>query len=304
MDSSQTIREQLRKRRRRKFWHMVRLLVSTAILAVTCTYVWRYVHNPAFAFGNVSIHGSSQLTEAEVISLAGCGQGPLNLFNASSGRLREALLHDVRFKNAEVAYRFPATLQVSVEERQPALYVANSYHSYLKVDYNGVVLSVTTTIPDAKAPVLAGIECGNLYLGDKVANAGVLLTRVEYLKEGEDRHFAIVDAAMNDLIRPSLYGAWMNIIPADKSLQRPACRYDVVGPVCETGDFLGKDRELSLAQGDLLVVRSAGAYGFSMSSNYNARPRAAEVLVDGDTAHLVRQREPLADLWRLEQTLP
>ena len=137
-----------------------------------------------------------------------------------------------------------------------------------------------------------------------IANAGVLLTRVEYLKEGEERHFALVDAAMNDLIRPSLYGAWMNIIPADKSLQRPARRYDVVGPVCETGDFLGKDRELSLAQGDLLVVRSAGAYGFSMSSNYNARPRAAELLVDGDTAHLVRQREPLADLWRLEQTLP
>ena len=137
-----------------------------------------------------------------------------------------------------------------------------------------------------------------------IANAGVLLTRVEYLKEGEERHFALVDAAMNDLIRPSLYGAWMNIIPADKSLQRPLRRYDVVGPVCETGDVLGKDRELGLAQGDLLVVRSAGAYGFSMSSNYNARPRAAEVLVDGDTAHLVRQREPLADLWRLEQTLP
>ena len=137
-----------------------------------------------------------------------------------------------------------------------------------------------------------------------IANAGVLLTRVEYLKEGEERHFALVDAAMNDLIRPSLYGAWMNIIPADKSLQRPLRRYDVVGPVCETGDFLGKDRELGLAQGDLLVVRSAGAYGFSMSSNYNARPRAAELLVDGDTAHLVRQREPLADLWRLEQTLP
>ena len=132
----------------------------------------------------------------------------------------------------------------------------------------------------------------------------MLLTRVEYLKEGEERHFALVDAAMNDLIRPSLYGAWMNIIPADKSLQRPLRRYDVVGPVCETGDFLGKDRELGLAQGDLLVVRSAGAYGFSMSSNYNARPRAAELLVDGDTAHLVRQREPLADLWRLEQTLP
>lgn len=137
-----------------------------------------------------------------------------------------------------------------------------------------------------------------------VANAGVLLTRVEYLKEGEDRHFAIVDAAMNDLIRPSLYGAWMNIIPADRSLERPVRRYDVVGPVCETGDFLGKDRELGLASGDLLVVRSAGAYGFAMSSNYNTRPRAAEVLVDGADAHLVRQREPLAELWRLENTLP
>lgn len=137
-----------------------------------------------------------------------------------------------------------------------------------------------------------------------VANAGVLLTRVEYLKEGEDRHFAIVDAAMNDLIRPSLYGAWMNIIPADRSLERPARRYDVVGPVCETGDFLGKDRELGLASGDLLVVRSAGAYGFAMSSNYNTRPRAAEVLVDGADAHLVRQREPLTELWRLENTLP
>ena len=137
-----------------------------------------------------------------------------------------------------------------------------------------------------------------------VANAGVLLTRAEYLKEGEDRHFAIVDAAMNDLIRPSLYGAWMNIIPADRNLERPARRYDVVGPVCETGDFLGKDRELGLAPGDLLVVRSAGAYGFAMSSNYNTRPRAAEVLVDGADAHLVRQREPLAELWRLENTLP
>ena len=137
-----------------------------------------------------------------------------------------------------------------------------------------------------------------------VANAGVLVTEVEYLKLGEDRHFAIVDAAMNDLIRPSLYGAWMNIIPADKSLERTVRSYDVVGPVCETGDFLGKDRALGLAQGDLLVVRSAGAYGFAMSSNYNTRPRAAEVLVDGAQAYLVREREPLADLWRLEHLLP
>lgn len=137
-----------------------------------------------------------------------------------------------------------------------------------------------------------------------VANAGVLVTKVEFLKEGEDRHFALVDAAMNDLIRPSLYGAWMNIIPADRSLARPVHTFDVVGPVCETGDFLGKERELAIAAGDLLVVRSAGAYGFAMSSNYNTRPRAAEVLVDGSQAQVVRQREPLTDLWRLESTLP
>jgi len=137
-----------------------------------------------------------------------------------------------------------------------------------------------------------------------MANAGVLVSKVEYLKAGEDRDFAIVDAAMNDLIRPSLYSAWMNIVPVNKALVRPAKRYDVVGPICETGDFLGKDRELTIAAGDLVAVRSAGAYGFSMSSNYNARPRVAEVLVDGDTAHLVRQREPLEDLWRLETVLP
>ncbi|MCD8548805.1 MAG: diaminopimelate decarboxylase [Aeromonadaceae bacterium] len=137
-----------------------------------------------------------------------------------------------------------------------------------------------------------------------MANAGVLVSKVEYLKAGEDRDFAIVDAAMNDLIRPSLYSAWMNIVPVNKALVREPKRYDVVGPICETGDFLGKDRELTIAAGDLVAVRSAGAYGFSMASNYNARPRAAEVLVDGDSAHLVRQREPLEDLWRLETVLP
>jgi diaminopimelate decarboxylase len=137
-----------------------------------------------------------------------------------------------------------------------------------------------------------------------MANAGILVSRVEYLKAGEERHFAIVDTAMNDLIRPSLYSAWMNIIPANRALVRDTRRYDVVGPVCETGDFLGKDRELTIAPGDYLVVRSAGAYGFSMASNYNARPRAAEVLVDGDQAYVVREREPLASLWQYEHVLP
>lgn len=137
-----------------------------------------------------------------------------------------------------------------------------------------------------------------------MANAGILLTKVEYLKAGEEKHFAIVDAAMNDLIRPSLYGAWQNIIPADQSLQRPIHTYDVVGPICETGDFLGKDRELALEAGDLLAIRSAGAYGFTMASNYNSRARAAEVMVDGNQVHLVRDREKLQDLWKHEHKLP
>ena len=137
-----------------------------------------------------------------------------------------------------------------------------------------------------------------------MANAGVLLTKVEYLKPGQEKHFAIVDAAMNDLIRPALYSAWQSIIAVQQKTNVPAVTYDVVGPVCETGDFLGKDRALAVEPGDLLVVRSAGAYGFTMSSNYNSRPRAAEVLVDGDRSYLVRQREQWQDLWRGEQLVP
>ena len=133
-------------------------------------------------------------------------------------------------------------------------------------------------------------------------NAGVLLTTVEYLKQGNDRHFAIVDAAMNDLIRPSLYSAWQNIVSVEQR-EGVAQTYDVVGPVCETGDFLGKGRELVIAQGDLLAVRSSGAYGFTMSSNYNSRPRAAEVLVDGNQEHLIREREALDSLYQGEHLL-
>ncbi|MBA2779762.1 diaminopimelate decarboxylase [Billgrantia kenyensis] len=136
------------------------------------------------------------------------------------------------------------------------------------------------------------------------ANAGVLLTRVEFLKPGETKNFAIVDAGMNDLIRPSLYQAWQAIIPVDTRRPRESATYDVVGPVCETGDFLGKERELAIAPGDLLAVRSAGAYGFVMASNYNSRPRPAEVMVDGDTYHVVRQRETLESLWAGEALLP
>ncbi|MFQ3788830.1 diaminopimelate decarboxylase [Halomonas sp. A29] len=136
------------------------------------------------------------------------------------------------------------------------------------------------------------------------ANAGVLLTRVEYLKPGEAKNFAIIDAGMNDLIRPSLYQAWQAIIPVDTRHTRDSAIYDVVGPVCETSDFLGKDRELAIAAGDLLAVRSSGAYGFTMSSNYNSRPRPAEVMVDGDSYHIVRRRESIEDLWAGESLLP
>lgn len=136
-----------------------------------------------------------------------------------------------------------------------------------------------------------------------MANAGVLLTTVEYLKPGQEKHFAIVDAAMNDLIRPALYSAWQKIVPVVNNPALQAQTYDVVGPVCETGDFLGKDRTLAIAEGDLLAICSAGAYGFTMSSNYNSRPRAAEVLVDGEQIHLIREREQWQDLWRGEHVL-
>ncbi len=136
------------------------------------------------------------------------------------------------------------------------------------------------------------------------ANAGLLVTRVEYLKPTPQHNFALVDAAMNDMIRPALYQAWLDIQPVERHGDVEPARWDVVGPVCETGDFLGKDRELSIVQGDLLAVFGAGAYGFSMSSNYNSRGRAPELMVDGDRVHLVRERETIADIMRTERCLP
>lgn len=135
------------------------------------------------------------------------------------------------------------------------------------------------------------------------ANAGILITKVEFLKQGEEKNFAIVDAAMNDLIRPSLYNAWQKIEPVI-TRSGTAKTFDVVGPVCETGDFLGKDRELVIEPGDVLAVKSAGAYGFVMSSNYNSRCRAAEIMVDGAKTIVVRERETLHDLWKGEHKVP
>jgi len=136
-----------------------------------------------------------------------------------------------------------------------------------------------------------------------VGNAGILLTRVQYLKHNEDKNFAVVDAAMNDLMRPALYGAWQAIEPVVKNGSAAEKTYDVVGPICETGDFLGKERALAIEQGDVLAVRSAGAYGFTMSSNYNSRPRVAEIVVDGDKHQVVRQRETIEQLFADESVL-
>jgi len=136
------------------------------------------------------------------------------------------------------------------------------------------------------------------------ASAGLLVMQVQYLKSTPGHHFALVDAAMNDMLRPALYQAWMDIQPVLQGAGGERAQWDVVGPVCETADFLGKSRELSLSQGDLLAMFDAGAYGFVMSSNYNSRGRAPEIMVDGETAHLVRQRESLADILRGETRLP
>lgn len=158
---------------------------------------------------------------------------------------------------------------------------------------------------EALLDALAGRECKILLEPGRaiVGNAGVLLTKVEYLKHGAHKNFAIVDAAMNDLMRPALYDAY-HAVQAVQERTGPTQLYDIVGPVCESGDFLARERSLALAEGDLLAIMSAGAYGMSMSSNYNTRPRAAEVMVDGDQMYLVREREEVQGLFSGEQTLP
>jgi diaminopimelate decarboxylase len=143
------------------------------------------------------------------------------------------------------------------------------------------------------------IEPGRAIAG----NAGILLTRVQYIKHNEEKNFAVVDAAMNDLMRPALYQAWQAIEPVIENAVVPSKVYDVVGPICETGDFIGKERELAIEQGDLMAVLSAGAYGFTMSSNYNSRPRIAEIMVDGDHYQVVRQRETIEQLFENESVL-
>lgn len=176
----------------------------------------------------------------------------------------------------------------------------------LGIAYDDEVPPSPTEYAAALKPLLANrqleilLEPGRAIAG----NAGVLLTRIEYLKPTQDRKFAIVDAAMNDLLRPVLYQSWHQIQPVVQDDTIAVAKYDIVGPICETGDFLGKQRALAIKQGDLLAIRSVGAYGFTMSSNYNSRPRAAELMVDGDQVHLVRARESVESLYAGEQMLP
>ena len=166
--------------------------------------------------------------------------------------------------------------------------------------------NATKTYIDAVIERLGDRKLGLIFEPGRsiAANAGVMLTRVEFLKQAGEKNFAIIDGAMNDLIRPSLYSAYQEIIPVQLREEGEARRWDLVGPVCETGDFLGKDRELTLEAGDLLAVCSAGAYGFVMASNYNTRPRPAEVMVDDNKFYVVRERETVNDLMRGEQLLP
>ncbi len=171
-------------------------------------------------------------------------------------------------------------------------------HPPLPADYATAVAGVL-----GKRQFKLLIEPGRAIAG----NAGILVTKVEYIKaadENDGKNFAIIDAAMNDLMRPALYSAWQKIIPLNEHSDADEKVYDVVGPVCETGDFLGKERALRIKAGDYLAVRSSGAYGFTMSSNYNTRERAAEIMVDGDNVYVVRQREKIPDLFASESLLP
>lgn len=205
----QSIRERLHERQRKKRMRLLRLFLYLALLGGVVVGGWKYVHQPGFAFGQINISGTSLITPDDVVRMAG-GQPPCNFFNMSKGRIQEALEHDIRFQSAQVDYRFPAILNVLVQEREPAVYVANSYRSYLKVDYQGVVMSVTTGIPDAKAPVLVGIQCGNAYLGDVVSDTGVqaILGFLRYIDEEARTRIAEINVDDRQNVRLQMRGSF------------------------------------------------------------------------------------------------
>ncbi len=192
----QTIREKLRENRRRKRLRLLRLLVYLSVIVALAAAGWRYVHQPGFAFGSVDIRGTSKLTEQDIIDMAG-SQPPFNLFTVSAAKVRTALEHDTRFQTADVRYLWPGVLRVIVKEREAAVYVANSYQSYLKLDYSGMVLDVTAAIPDAKAPLLVGEDCGNVYIGETITNHRVLNILHFLDKIGHDANDQIVEIVVD-----------------------------------------------------------------------------------------------------------
>ncbi len=169
----QSMRSRYSERRKKRRLRMLRLLLYMLVGLAVLGGGWYYVHQPGFSFGRIVITGTAQLTEEDIVIMAG-GRLPVNLLTISAARVREALHNDVRFNYAETAYRLPAVLEVSVQERRPALYVANAYQSYVKLDHSGMVLDVTSAIPDADAPLLVGEHCGNVYIGDSISNENVL----------------------------------------------------------------------------------------------------------------------------------
>ncbi len=176
----QTMSEKLRARRKQRRLRLLRLFLFLVALGAVMVAGWKYVHRPDFAYGSVQITGTKLLDEAKVLQLTG-NKAPFNMFNVDAGKVEDALQHDVRFESATAEYKWPGVLQINVLERKPALYTANAYDSYAKIDYNGVVMDVTNGIPDDNAPTLTGEQCGGLYIGDKVRNNNVLLL-LEFLK--------------------------------------------------------------------------------------------------------------------------
>lgn len=170
----QTMSEKLRARRKQRRLRFLRLLIILVILMAALVAGWRYIHRPDFAYGNVQITGTKLLDEAKILQISG-NKAPFNMFNVDADLVEEALQHDVRFEAASAEYKWPGVLHVMVKERKPALYLANAYDSYAKVDYNGIVMDVTNGIPDDKAPMLTGEKCGSLYIGDKIGNGNILL---------------------------------------------------------------------------------------------------------------------------------
>ncbi len=232
---------------------------------------------PNLQFRGVACHIGSQLTDMAPIVEA------LERVSHLIGRLAS---HGIELEHIDLG----GGLGIRYDEEQPP-----SPDDYVRT----LLRRLQATGPGSQR-LRVLIEPGRAIVG----NAGLLLTRVLYLKLGEVKNFAVVDAAMNDLLRPALYDTWHDITPVSVTAPRALRVYDVVGPVCETGDFLGQDRELGIEPGDLLAVVSVGAYGSAMSSNYNTRPRAPEVMVDGGRFHVVRRRETVAELMAAETTLP